>query len=415
MGIASGNLQGKSILVAEDEYFLARDLADELQRQGAIVVGPVATVADARELARSTEVSGAILDIRLGDELAFGVADELAVRHVPFIFATGFAKAIVPERHRAIGFFEKPFDLAAVIGGLSAAEPETVSFRDYNPREMSLWATRMATAEATFRCRVVDALDKGVLSSSEATHLREMKAALAAMRAQPGNLALTVQPWLTKNYLLARLPDRDFAALAPHLEPCEVRAGAAVAGDADQNIYFPETAILAVFSERGGNVDLGPIGWDGAAGLPALHGNSPFRFVVTERGMCLRLPVRVLADALQRSQPLWTLLMSHDVERQAEIAEIARVNALGTTEQRLARYLLAYRDRSLGDGLRLTHSFLSSMLGTRRPSITEALHLLEGRGAIRNTRGLVIIRDRRMLRQISGVAHRPSAFRRDER
>jgi CheY-like chemotaxis protein len=409
VGSANASLQGKSILVAEDEYFLARDLADELERQGAVVVGPVSTVADAKELARSREVNAAILDIRLGDELAFGVADELATRRIPFIFATGFAKAIVPERHRGIGFFEKPFDPAAVIGGLSVstAEPETVSFRDYNPREMSLWATRMAAAEAAFRGEVLDALDKGTLSPSDATHLRGMKAALAAMRAQPGNLALTVQPWSTKNHLLARLPNEDFAALASHLEPCEVRAGTAVAGnEADRHVYFPETAILAVFSERRGNVDLGPIGWDGAAGLPALLGSSPFRFVVTEGGMCLRLPLGVLAEALQRSHPVRALLMSYDVVRQAEIAEIARVNALCTIEQRLARYLLAYRERSAEPELRLTHSMLSTLLGVRRPGITEALHLLEGRGTIRNRRGLITIRDGEALRQLVGLAPR---------
>jgi CRP-like cAMP-binding protein len=261
-----------------------------------------------------------------------------------------------------------------------------------------------------------ETLDHGDVSPSAATNLRGMEAAIAAMRAQPGNLALTIQPWSTRNHLLARLSAEDFATLAPFLEPCEVPASAVLAaGTADQHIYFPETAILAVFSDRHGDVDLGPIGRDGAAGLPALFGHWPFRFVVTEPGMCLRLPTAILAEALQRSQSIRMRFMSYDVERLAGIAEIARVNALGTTEQRLARYLLAYRERSLGDALRLTHSLLSSLLGIRRPGVTEALHLLEGRGAIRNTRGLVIIRDGRMLRQISGVTDRPSAFRKGDR
>jgi hypothetical protein len=44
---------------------------------------------------------------------------------------------------------------------------------------------------------------------------------------------------------------------------------------------------------------------------------------------------------------------------------------------------------------------LSRMLGVRRAGVTDALHLLEGKGAIRNTRRVVTIRDREMLRRIS--------------
>jgi CRP-like cAMP-binding protein len=93
--------------------------------------------------------------------------------------------------------------------------------------------------------------------------------------------------------------------------------------------------------------------------------------------------------------------MRYEVRRQAEIAEIARANALCTVEERLARYLLAYGERSPADELNLTHGMLSRMLGVRRAGVTDALHLLEGKGAIRNTRRVVTIRDREMLRQIS--------------
>jgi hypothetical protein len=409
VGSGKNVLEGKSILVAEDEYFLARDLADELERCGAVVVGPVSTVADARKLTETAEVSGAILDVRLGDGLAFGLADEFANRRIPFIFATGFAKAVIPERHRDKGFFEKPFDPAAVVDGLSSSATQSglVQFRDYNPREMGLWTQRISDAEGALREEVLRAVRNGGVTASDALRLRGMKAAIAAMRAQPGNLGLTVQPWSTRNGLLSGLAEEDFAALAPSLEPCDVRVGTGVAtGEADPYVYFPETAILGVFSDQRINVDLGPIGWDGAAGLPALFGSSPFRFVVSEGGTCLRIRADILGEALHRSRSLRMRLMAYEVRRQAEIAEIARANALCTVEQRLARYLLAYRQRSLNDDLRLTHGMLSTMLGVRRPGVTEALHLLEGRGAIRNTRRLVTIRDGAILRQVSGIAYR---------
>ena len=140
---------------------------------------------------------------------------------------------------------------------------------------------------------------------------------------------------------------------------------------------------------------------------PGFFGSSPFRFVASQGGSFLRLPTAVLSQALQKSEPLRMRMMAYEVRRQAEIAEIARVNALCTVEQRVARYLLAYRERSAGDELKLTHATLSIMLGVRRPGVTEALHILEGKGAIRSTRGLVTIRDEALLRRLSGRAELP--------
>jgi CRP-like cAMP-binding protein len=210
------------------------------------------------------------------------------------------------------------------------------------------------------------------------------------------------RPTPAKNRLLAELPAEDLAALAPFLEACSVSRGAGlVADDGGEHVFFPETAILAVFSEGSSEVDLGPIGFEGVAGLSALFGNSPFRFTVSAEGVCLRIPAAFLAETIDHREQVRARLMRYEVQRQAEIAEIARANALCTVEQRLARYLLAYRERSSGDDLDLTHGMLSLMLGVRRAGVTDALHVLEGKGAIRNTRGVVTVRDREMLRRTS--------------
>jgi CRP-like cAMP-binding protein len=70
----------------------------------------------------------------------------------------------------------------------------------------------------------------------------------------------------------------------------------------------------------------------------------------------------------------------------------------------LARWLLMSHDR-LGDTLPLTHEFLGLMLGVRRPSVTDALHLLEGKQLIRAERGLITVRDRKGLEEIAGDAY----------
>ncbi|MBY5572318.1 winged helix-turn-helix domain-containing protein, partial [Rhizobium leguminosarum] len=55
-----------------------------------------------------------------------------------------------------------------------------------------------------------------------------------------------------------------------------------------------------------------------------------------------------------------------------------------------------------GDNLTVTHEFLSLMLGVRRSGVTDHLHILEGRHAIRSTRGNIRILDREMLLDIAG-------------
>ncbi|MDP9632415.1 UNVERIFIED_ORG: hypothetical protein J2W85_004500 [Ensifer adhaerens] len=60
---------------------------------------------------------------------------------------------------------------------------------------------------------------------------------------------------------------------------------------------------------------------------------------------------------------------------------------------------------SLGDELPLTHELLSLMLGVRRPSVTNALHMLEGHRAIRAERALIKVRDRAVLEATAGDAY----------
>jgi len=103
------------ILVVEDEYVLAEELRNELEVAGAIVLGPVATLDDALQMARSErEIDGATLDVNLGGEKVFPVADILLARNVPFVFATGYDVAALPGGYRHIVRCDKPADLQRV-------------------------------------------------------------------------------------------------------------------------------------------------------------------------------------------------------------------------------------------------------------------------------------------------------------
>ena len=104
----SPGLARKRILVVEDDYLVAMDIARALERAGAEVVGPAPAVEAALDALEQTMPDGAILDINLGGEMAFPVADALMARGVPFIFATGYDAQVIPVRFTHVKRCEKP-------------------------------------------------------------------------------------------------------------------------------------------------------------------------------------------------------------------------------------------------------------------------------------------------------------------
>jgi len=77
-----------------------------------------------------------------------------------------------------------------------------------------------------------------------------------------------------------------------------------------------------------------------------------------------------------------------------QVANTALANNFAKLEERLARWLLMSHDRIAGNELPIVHEFLAEMLGVRRPGVTVALHILEGKGLIQAGRGKLIIIDR---------------------
>ena len=118
MTAAHGGMAGKRVLVVEDDYFIAKSLVRNLRAAGAEVIGAAATVADALDLVRAGPLDGAVLDINLQGEMAFGVADALVARGVPFVFASGYSADVVPERYQSIVRCEKPIDPDVLVEAL---------------------------------------------------------------------------------------------------------------------------------------------------------------------------------------------------------------------------------------------------------------------------------------------------------
>jgi DNA-binding NtrC family response regulator len=105
-------LRGRRLLVVEDDYDIASDIARVLEDADAVVVGPAGRVEDALELVESeaTRLDAASLDINLHDEKVYPVADALAARGVPFVFMTGYDAHVIPEPYAGVLRLEKPVD-----------------------------------------------------------------------------------------------------------------------------------------------------------------------------------------------------------------------------------------------------------------------------------------------------------------
>ena len=107
-------MQGRSILVVEDDYMIAQDVQDDLEEAGATVIGPVPAVSEALHLIESTPIDAAVLDVNLGEERSFPIAEALEARAIPFLFATGYNSADIPDEWQRAVIVMKPLRIAAV-------------------------------------------------------------------------------------------------------------------------------------------------------------------------------------------------------------------------------------------------------------------------------------------------------------
>lgn len=110
---------GRSVLIVEDDYFLADDMAQNLEASGAKVIGPVADVEGALDLiASADQVDAAVLDLNLHGKMAFPIADALLAKQVPFVFATGYDQSAIPDIYNHVPRCEKPVTVEGIASAL---------------------------------------------------------------------------------------------------------------------------------------------------------------------------------------------------------------------------------------------------------------------------------------------------------
>jgi len=109
------DLAGINVLVVEDDYFVAKEVATILREHGATVLGPVPDIARSRALLSSATPDCAVLDINLKSQLVFELAEELKARGVPPIFATGYDASFLPDSLRHEPCLQKPVDARELV------------------------------------------------------------------------------------------------------------------------------------------------------------------------------------------------------------------------------------------------------------------------------------------------------------
>lgn len=211
-----------------------------------------------------------------------------------------------------------------------------------------------------------------------------------------------------KNRILAALPRREYERLLQDLEfislPLEVSLYKS--GDFIEYVYFPSEGVVSLLThmKSGASIEVGLIGMDGMVGIPVLLGEKiAFEEAVVQiEGSALRMKSEKLKDRLKRAHnPLLTGLLLYTRTLMRQVAQTAACNRLHTVEMRLARWLLMCHDRVESDELPLKQEFISSMLGTRRASVSTAAGGLQGEGVIRYSRGHITVLNRKRLEEFA--------------
>jgi len=121
------DLQGRRVLVVEDEALVGMMFEDVLRDAGAEVIGPATSVEEALLLIETAAAAGGVnvatLDINLQGAMVSPVADHLAALGVPFVFTTGYGEGCDRGPHAAAPILAKPFGpdtLVSAVKNLSA-------------------------------------------------------------------------------------------------------------------------------------------------------------------------------------------------------------------------------------------------------------------------------------------------------
>jgi PAS domain S-box-containing protein len=113
----------RRVLLVEDETLIAMMMEGLLRDLDLEVVGPFGTVGDALEAVRHETIDAALLDVNLGGEMAYPIAQLLQAKKVPFVFMTGYGSETIAMPFSDVRVFQKPLE-REILRELFAPDPE---------------------------------------------------------------------------------------------------------------------------------------------------------------------------------------------------------------------------------------------------------------------------------------------------
>jgi CRP-like cAMP-binding protein len=208
---------------------------------------------------------------------------------------------------------------------------------------------------------------------------------------------------IPRNQLLATLSDAALGHLAGlETVPLGLRQVLEIPDEPIPYVYFVETGLISIVgtTQPDHRIEIGMIGLEGMSGSAILLGSdrSVSETMVQAAGTALRIPVVDMRTAMMKSPEIALLFLRYVHVFMTQTSQTAVANGRGLLGERLARWILMWQDRLQGNEIIVSHEFLSLLLGVRRAGVTEAMHVLEGRGSVRSTRTLIRIVDREKLK-----------------
>ena len=203
-----------------------------------------------------------------------------------------------------------------------------------------------------------------------------------------------------RNLILAQLPDAEYDTLARSLVPMELPLEMRLSepNEPIEYIYFLNSGLVSTdaLTEKGESVEVGVIGREGFAGLPALFNQPQMSHSVLMQGAGegFRIRSSTLREQFVKGGILQRMVHTFAYLQLVQVTQSVLCNRMHEVDARLARWLLTSADRMESESLNLTQEFLAQMLGVQRSTVTVAAGELQRAGLIGYSRGKIHILDR---------------------
>jgi CRP-like cAMP-binding protein len=209
------------------------------------------------------------------------------------------------------------------------------------------------------------------------------------------------------NLLLASLPEnvrRDLTAGGQVVDHDRSDQLFAIGGPVDR-LSFPLSGMisLTVDTSEGQTVEVAIAGREGFAGAGRYLGRqlAETNGIVQVPGQMLHISAERVRAVAARELSLRAAMDSYLQSMMVELSQSAVCNQVHSVEQRTSRWLLHASDRAGTPELRLTHEFLSQMLGIRRATVTNVVGIFTRAGLTAASRGLITVADREALIELA--------------